>query len=600
MKTNKQLFSMLFMLAALTSVYAQTSRSIYKLGTVTDFTSNFINKGVQSRKAMNLQLSATESITVKIIDDQSEGKEIRIYGEVLGAKTSIFYMYGNAEEIKGKIVIDRRAGYELTTDAQTKQVGITNVDINELICVMPATSRPASTSTDIEKGNSRTAAQPAYSSFPSSPFALYLDFDGEYVNDSYWNSEMGGAKNCVGPNFSDAMIKNIWAAVAEKYRPWNINVTTDRAVFDGKSKAMRHMIVYTSTWGSGGGVADIGSIANNGTDICWVFFDNIVNNVNDMTVTAAHEAGHAFGLQHDGSVNDGNYYKGQGNWGPIMGNNYQTANRDIWQWSKGEYNGATHHGGATNYQDDLAIIADNPGVGYRTDEHGNSTSAATAIVVENDGGVIGTKNNGIITTRTDKDYFKFSTSGGTATFKFQSGTRTWTVDEGVLDIQARLLDANGNELLVSDPTAASSGPNNGLDASISKVLEAGTYYLEVDGIGYLDPKTTGYSDYASCGYYEISGSYPPLTTNIQEQQAESDFVLYPNPANDKIYVAFSDPAVQAHDVKISNSLGQIIYMAIQPQLQNGIDISHFAPGIYIVQVTDEKTKAPAMKKFIKE
>ena len=122
----------------------------------------------------------------------------------------------------------------------------------------------------------------------------------------------------------------------------------------------------------------------------------------------------------------------------------------------------------------------------------------------------------------------------------------------------------------------------------------------MDGIGYLDPKTTGYSDYASCGYYEISGSYPPLTTNIQEQQAASDFVLYPNPANDKIYVAFSDPAVQAHDVKISNSLGQIIYMAIQPQLQNGIDISHFARGIYIVQVTDEKTKAPAMKKFIKE
>jgi hypothetical protein len=598
MKTNRLTFTVLLMLTAITSVWAQTGEKAFQLGTVQDFVRNFTDISTSSRKAMNLSLSATRSIDVKIIDNQSQGQEIQVYGEVLGAKTSIFYLYGNTTNLKGKIVIDHKDGYELSTDIQTNNVVIKSVDINQLICVSPGNDMPFSNKIETpDKSTTRTAVQPKYSSFPEAAFVLYLDFDGEYVNDSYWNSQMGGATNCTGPNFSDAMIKSIWAGVSEKYRPWNINVTTDRAVFDGKSKALRHMVVYTGTWGSGGGIADIGSIANNGTDICWVFYDNLVNDVNDMTVTASHESGHAFGLQHDGSTNDGNYYKGQGNWGPIMGNNYQTANRDIWQWSKGEYNGATHHDGAPNYQDDVAIIAGNPEVGYRTDEHGNTTAAATAIVPESDGKVLATKNNGIITTRTDKDYFKFKTDGGTVTFNFQSSDKIWTLDEAVLDIQARLLDANGAELALSNPTA--SGGGYGVDASISKNVAAGTYYLEVDGVGYLDPKTTGYSDYASIGYYQITGSYPLSTVSINEQQA-SNFSLYPNPANDELYIAFSDASKQVASVKITDALGRIVYQLSKPQLQNGIDISQLASGIYLLQVADEQTKIPAVQKFIKQ
>jgi len=601
MKKQLQTFSVLFMFTAFISAYAQTGEDAYKLGDVNDFVVNFINKGVQSRKAMSLQLSPAKSIDVKIIDDQSEGQDIRVYGEVLGVKTSIFYIYGNASEVKGKIVIDSKDGYVLSTDMQTKEVLVAKADINKLICVMPATNTGSvETETDLKKENGRTSAQPSLSSYPSAPFVLYLDFDGENVNDPYWNSQMGGAKNCTGPNYSDAMIKNIWAAVAEKYRPWNVNVTTDRSVFDSKTKAMRHMVIYTNTWGSGGGIADIGSIADNGTDICWVFFNHLVNNVNDMTVTAAHESGHAFGLEHDGSTADGNYFKGQGNWGPIMGNNYQTTSRDIWQWSKGEYNGATHHAGAPNFQDDVAIIAGNPGVGYRTDDHGNAISSATAILAETDGTVMGTKNTGIITTRTDKDYFKFTTAGGTVTFKFQSGTKTWTEDEGVLDIQARLLDANGAELALSNPTGGTTATNNGLDANISKNVAAGTYYLEVDGVGYLDPKTTGYSDYSSCGYYEISGSYPPVLTGINDgPQAASDFFLYINASNHKLYVVFSDPAVQVSGVQITDALGRIICTLQQSSLQNGIDISDLKAGIYFLQCTEEKTKVISVKKFMR-
>lgn len=593
-----------FLMLVTFNIYAQTGSNSYQLGTTQDFIRNFIDIGIQSRKAMTMQLSATRSIDVKIIDNQSEGKDLKIYGEVSGVKTSIFFLYGTADNIKGKIVIDNKEGYELSTDELTKNVRVASVDINKLICISPGATPGSSTTigNSIEE-KKRTTVQPAFSSFPEAPFVLFLNFDGEYVNDSYWNSQMGGAKNCTGPNFSEDKIKSIWAGVAEKYRPWNINVTTDRAMFDAKSKAMRHMVIYTMTWqvSGSGGIADIGSIANNGTDYCWVFYGNIVNDVNDMTVTASHESGHAFGLEHDGTAST-NYYAGQGNWGPIMGNNYQTSKRDIWQWSKGEYNGATTHGGGPNVQNDVAIIAANPGVGYRTDEDANTTATARAIVPESNGTVLGTKNNGVITTRTDKDYFKFSTSGGTVTFNFQSSDKIWTLDEGVLDIQARLLDAGGAELLVSNPLAGSAGTGNpyGLDASLSKSVAAGTYYLEVDGVGYLDPKSTGYSDYASIGYYQISGSYPVSVTGIPEQEPASDFSIYPNPANDRLYLAFADPSKQVNAVKILDALGRTLNQFSTAHLQEGIDISQLATGVYLLQVPDEKTKAVAVKKFIKQ
>ncbi|MCB0395490.1 MAG: pre-peptidase C-terminal domain-containing protein [Flavobacteriales bacterium] len=482
------------------SVLGQDVQKPMNIGSIPEVAGMFLQ---HVNKNVSMQLPSGKAIDVKIIDDQTTSQVFRVYGEVQNAKTSIFHIYGTEHSVNGKIVIDNKEGYEVSTDAKSGQVIITKVDVGQLICISPGKENV--TAVNNQPQANKVQAQPALNSNPSAPFVLYLDFDGEYVNDSYWNSQMGGAKQCNGPNYSNAFITDVWAAISEDYRPYNINVSTERASFDAKSKAARHMVVYTNTWGSGGGVADIGSIANNGTDICWVFFNHLEQTVSDMAVTGAHESGHAFGLQHDGSTSDGNYWGGHGNYGAIMGNNYQTSGRAIWQWSKGEYAGATHHGGGQNYQDDVAIIAGNPGVGYRTDEHGDDINSATEIDVETDGTVMGSKNNGIITKRTDKDVFSFMTSGGSVSFNFQSGTGEWT-NEADLDIQARLLDASGTEVTKSNPT--------GLQASISTTLQSGTYYIEIDGVGYGDPVTNGYSDYASLGYFEISGNYPPGSADV--------------------------------------------------------------------------------------
>lgn len=91
----------------------------------------------------------------------------------------------------------------------------------------------------------------------------------------------------------------------------------------------------------------------------------------------------------------------------------------------------------------------------------------------------------------------------------------------------------------------------------------------------------------------------PASGTLESIKEPSDVILYPNPATDRLMVSFSDPDMQAYYVRITNVLGKTMYMLPQPQLSNGIDISHFVPGVYILQVTDEKTKKVITQQFTK-
>jgi len=81
---------------------------------------------------------------------------------------------------------------------------------------------------------------------------------------------------------------------------------------------------------------------------------------------------------------------------------------------------------------------------------------------------------------------------------------------------------------------------------------------------------------------------------------QPDFILFPNPVTDRLYVSFPDPTQKAYYVRVLNASGKTIYMLPKPELENGIDISGLAKGIYFLQLTDEKTKITTSKKFIVE
>ena len=156
------------------------------------------------------------------------------------------------------------------------------------------------------------------------------------------------------------------------------------------------------------------------------------------------------------------------------------------QWSSGEY------GDANNTQDDIAVMQGN-GLPLRTDDHGSSFGAATAM------GTV-RKAAGVIEQRTDVDVLSFRRSCG--------GRTTITVkpfeNSPNLDIRVRLHTAGLAQLNSSNPASgeASFDLATGLGARITRSLAAGTYYLTVDGVGTLTPGT-GYSDYGSLGRYSI-------------------------------------------------------------------------------------------------
>ncbi|HLQ46015.1 MAG TPA: fibronectin type III domain-containing protein, partial [Planctomycetaceae bacterium] len=335
---------------------------------------------------------------------------------------------------------------------------------------------------------------PVLNSLPGAAASLYLDFDGD--SEASW----GSYSNIVQPafdqdgdptTFSDSevtAIQNIWKYVAEDYAPFKINVTTVQPASFANGVAERVSIGGDGAWsgGSYGGISYIDSFTNSISNESFVFPKNLANgNTKDTAEATSHEAGHAFGLQHQsqysGTTKVNEYYAGPGDGtAPIMGNSY-SATRGLW------WDGTSTS--STTIQDDMAVISRSAnGFGYRADDHGNTASTATALTVS--GGQF--SGSGIITTTGDVDYFSFNTSAGSITINVDV-----LANVNDLDAKLQLFDANGGLLQTSDPSTS-------FGASMTTTVAAGTYRVAVSSHG-------GYGD---VGQYTISGTIGTSTSTI--------------------------------------------------------------------------------------
>ena len=184
---------------------------------------------------------------------------------------------------------------------------------------------------------------PSYNSLPGAFQSLYLDFDGALAFD--WVTKADGSTDRVhGPGGDNApvpafsldgnvndftndelvAIAEIWSDVAEKYSPFNINVTTVvppnfndfqaiQMIVGGRSadwfKPLDPPDIYA-------GVATGGGFTNNLGNQGFAFAASIIDvgsialnagNRELLSETIAHEAGHLFGLEHQSIFDvDGN------------------------------------------------------------------------------------------------------------------------------------------------------------------------------------------------------------------------------------------------------------------------------------------------------
>lgn len=123
-----------------------------------------------------------------------------------------------------------------------------------------------------------------------------LDFDGYNVSNEVW-----GAINCSGSDFTSTEIADIVSRIKSYWSQFDVEITTDEALYATYSTYKRMRVVYTRTnfYGYVGGVAYIGSL--NWLDEekqCFVFPDMLSRNTKYNADAGAHEMGHTANCWH--------------------------------------------------------------------------------------------------------------------------------------------------------------------------------------------------------------------------------------------------------------------------------------------------------------
>lgn len=343
----------------------------------------------------------------------------------------------------------------------------------------------------------------ALHSRPGSDRVLYLDFNGHTLTDTGWNDGVGDPLQYAAfsidndpTTFNDAerrAIHQIWRRVAEDYAPFDIDVTTEdpgvNAIIDngfGDTQVGIRALIGDDAGIIGEnpndgilGIAQLGSFGGAVDNPALSFSVSHNGDFALLADTIAHEVGHTLNLNHHGSDLDGEYYSGHGIWAPIMGSGPSTS---VSQWSRGDYAGATNP-----FQDDLAVIGQtlNP---MPFDHPVDQASAETLAV--------GDVAMGTLVNAADRAWYKFEASSGRATFRGSVSSLGPNLKLGL-----SIVDAQGTVLATSSTTAATLAANLTFNLPTT-----GTYYLVVDGIGYLDADT-GFTDYASLGRYSVTGTW---------------------------------------------------------------------------------------------
>ena len=334
-------------------------------------------------------------------------------------------------------------------------------------------------------------------SYPSASKVILLDFNGHTVAGTMWN--VNGTFTCNSSGLSDAAITEVFNRVAEDYRPFNINVTTNETIYNSApyNKRMRVVITTSNEWyGSGaGGVAYINSFTWGNNSPCFVFSTLLGYNVKNVAEAASHEAGHTLGLRHQSSYNaacvmlsDYNWGQGSGEigWAPIMGAGY---NQNMTLWNSGP-----NSLGCGIIQDDLSVITKTEnGFGYRTDDHTDLFATATSAVFNSSGQAT---ISGVIEKTDDKDLFKITVP---VFSRLQLNAIPYNVGTGNsgsdLDLQVDVLDG-------SYASIGTYNPGNLLSSIIDTFVNAGTYYMRIDGKGNIYAP-----EYGSLGSYSLQATY---------------------------------------------------------------------------------------------
>lgn len=311
------------------------------------------------------------------------------------------------------------------------------------------------------------------------PATIYLDFDGQLVSGTYWNT--GGDIHATSANLPFSAIEKIIQRVTEDFSPFNVTVTTSQAVYNNTNPNKRIRVIITEAWewyGVAGGAAFKNSFQWGNNTPAFVFSTLLSYNEKWIAEAISHEVGHTLSLQHQANYSSGcvlltEYFAGRGDgligWAPIMGSNYF---QNVTTW----HNGYTA-GGCGVVQDDVAILT--AILGAKEDE-GDATHKTEPV---------SNYMNAIINSSTDVDMFYVELKDA-ATLTAMPTCLDNCVGANV-DLQIKVFDKNGGLLqTTTDPAtllASCRVPSGKYFVSVETVANAnqnrygmlGRYQLQV-------------------------------------------------------------------------------------------------------------------------
>lgn len=343
---------------------------------------------------------------------------------------------------------------------------------------------------------------------PGASNVLFIDYWGGILANSYWNANYtSNAPINYTPydtdfnpgNFSSTERYSMWLAwreAVEDFAPFNINITTSRAVYDAAAITNRAQMIVTTTrdWysSSAGGVALINIFDDDSEYYKAAWTWNLSES--SMGMTISHEAGHQLGLSHDGVGTQG-YYRGHGVWGPIMGAPF---GKSYVQWSKGEYPDANQ------FEDDIAKVTGK--LGLIADDAANAYANATGLnlPVNNKKGLVSYQ---------DPDAYTFSLSAPAAV---EIKVISLLGDENEsraanLSMDVSLVKINSSGGVVSSVSMTSASDISPLSPSTNKFvyssdLSSGSYALRITPSSPDTNPATGFGNYGNAGEYRLSVS----------------------------------------------------------------------------------------------
>lgn len=489
-----------FLSLALISTFAVAAQTevansgAIEIGSVDSVISGFATQFANPQSKFVRSLGA-HSMAADIKDYHYRDGKLSITGTALESKNSLFVLKGNQKKLYGYMVLhDSKKAFEYTTDANGK-VWLTEVPISKIYPDFDEKFIKSNTPPAL-----LAVAHPVYSgmakrqaphigpynnedvtklqSKPGSPYVFFLDT----------TDVMSGSTPLNG--VSKENMFRAWQSVADQYSMLQLNVTTDKAVYNAAKTAnvLRTGIIHFYNQ-DGRSNAPLHSF---GTTAAGTLYRNPSSGWDygyGIGMTGAHEVGHQMGMNHDHGGTGGEYFEGIAafQWGPIMGNYWMGGSwpNQLFTWSKGEYNTAT------NFEDDLKIMNVDEGVPYVNDD--NPTSKALSI--SSTGAIDPSLNFGQIERTTDTDTFTFTLA--------QSGTLNLLIDPieylRMLDVDATIYNS------ANAVVARSNKPVHRSAEFVNLALPAGSYRLVIRGGAEGTPQN-GFSNYSSLGYYAMKGT----------------------------------------------------------------------------------------------